>query len=217
MSLDSQLPKGSLQHGYHRLTGFSGRSCSPTNPVRWCDSSSLATPYSGGTMGAGRWRQCEFMAAAEIKPYNRASPAENRQNSLCSLEKHTTALAGEGNAPLLVLTHHLSPGGGELSASLCYELLKLAQGETESRPPPSGGGAVGRRGAFSRAKRGCLVFAATGSAAAKGGIYTAAKRPPQPSGLKPVKPKNPPANGRSNFRTFREAAPAAPPPSSSQI
>ena len=44
VSLDSQSPKGSLQHGYHRLTGFSGRFRSPTNPVRWCDSSSLATP-----------------------------------------------------------------------------------------------------------------------------------------------------------------------------
>ena len=55
VSLDSQSPKGSLQHGYHRLTGFSGRFRSPTNPVRWCDSSSLATPYAGGTMGA---QQC---------------------------------------------------------------------------------------------------------------------------------------------------------------
>ena len=73
-------PIGSLQHGYHRLTGFSGRSCSPTNPVRWCDSSSLATPYSGGTMGAGQWRQCEFMAAAERKPNNRASPGGKQAN-----------------------------------------------------------------------------------------------------------------------------------------
>ena len=35
---------GSLQHGYHRLTEFSGRYRSPTNSVRWCDSSSFATP-----------------------------------------------------------------------------------------------------------------------------------------------------------------------------
>ena len=46
VSLDSQSPKDSLQHGYHRLTGFSGRSRSLTNPVRWCDSSSLATPQA---------------------------------------------------------------------------------------------------------------------------------------------------------------------------
>ena len=32
-----------LQHGYHRLTGFSGLYCSPTNPVRWSNSSSFAT------------------------------------------------------------------------------------------------------------------------------------------------------------------------------
>ena len=43
----------SLQHGYHRLTGFSGRCCSPTNPVRWCNSSSFATPLKRGHYG--RW------------------------------------------------------------------------------------------------------------------------------------------------------------------
>ena len=51
VSLDSQSSADSLQHGYHRLTGFSGRSRSLTNPIRWCDSSSLATPLRGGTMG----------------------------------------------------------------------------------------------------------------------------------------------------------------------
>ena len=43
MSLDSQVAIAPLQHGYHRLTGFSGRLGSPTNPVRWSDSSSFAT------------------------------------------------------------------------------------------------------------------------------------------------------------------------------
>ena len=47
VSLDSQSSADSLQHGYHRLTGFSGRSRSLTNPVRWCDSSTLATPVQG--------------------------------------------------------------------------------------------------------------------------------------------------------------------------
>ena len=32
-------------------------------------------------------------------------------------ENRTTALAGAGDAPLLVLTHHLSPGGGTLLAT----------------------------------------------------------------------------------------------------
>ena len=36
-----------LQHGYHRLTEFSGRYSSPTNPVRWCNSSSFATLCRG--------------------------------------------------------------------------------------------------------------------------------------------------------------------------
>ena len=35
------------QHGYHRFTEFSGHSRSPTNPVHWCDPSSLATPIQG--------------------------------------------------------------------------------------------------------------------------------------------------------------------------
>ena len=46
----------SLQHGYHRLTGFSGHYRSPTNPVRWCDSSSLATRGS-----VGRQKESAFM------------------------------------------------------------------------------------------------------------------------------------------------------------
>ncbi len=92
-------PIGSLQHGYHRLTGFSGRSCSPTNPVRWCDSSSLATPYSGGTMGAGRWRQFEFMAAAERKPYNRASPGGKQANRPVGRLKCTPSAAYRRRLP----------------------------------------------------------------------------------------------------------------------
>ena len=59
-----------LQHGYHRLTGFSGRYRSPTNPVRWCDSSSLATggsvsldsqvallPYESSSLATSRGRK----------------------------------------------------------------------------------------------------------------------------------------------------------------
>ena len=85
VSLDSQSPYGSLQHGYHRLTGFSGCFRSPTNPVRWCDSSSLATPLRGGTMGAGHFGQPVFMAAAAEKPNNRASPVE--MHPFCRLRR----------------------------------------------------------------------------------------------------------------------------------
>ena len=38
------------------------------------------SPYSGGTMSAGQWRQFEFMAAVERKPYNRASPGRKQAN-----------------------------------------------------------------------------------------------------------------------------------------
>ena len=38
------------------------------------------------------------------------------QTGLRPMENTPTALTGEGNAPLLVLTHHLSPEGGTLSA-----------------------------------------------------------------------------------------------------
>ena len=43
-----------------------------------------------------------------IKPYNRPYGREGNK---------PTALAGDKNAPLLVLTHHLSPGGGTFPAA----------------------------------------------------------------------------------------------------
>jgi|GEM_PF-5643513 len=73
------------------------------------ESSSLATPYSGGTMGAEQWRQFEFMAVAERKPYNRASPEENKP----------ITLAGAGNAPLLPPAA-ASPPEGEICSPLSF-------------------------------------------------------------------------------------------------
>ena len=95
----------------------------------------------------------------------------------------------DGNPPLLPTA---PPPEGEVLAALYNELLKLAQGEAESRLPPPGwqrnwicrgseatrkssdmlpfrrSTAVGGdRGAFPRAKRGCTAFVAKGSAAAK--------------------------------------------------
>ena len=65
-----------------------------------------------------------------------------------------------GNAPLLVLTPHLSPGGGTLLyASLCANLSCSLH--SAARISPSGGDAAagGRRGAFpSRRRRGLPVF-----------------------------------------------------------
>ena len=58
---------------------------------------------------------------------------------------------------------------GEVLAALYNELLKLAQGEAESRLPPFRRSTAvgGDRGVFPQAKRGCTAFVAKGSAAAK--------------------------------------------------
>ena len=139
VSLDSRSPIGSLQHGYHRLTGFSGRSCSPTNPVRWCDSSSLATPYSGGTMGAGQWRQCEFMAAAERKPNNRASPGGKQANRPVGRLKCTPSAAYRRRLPRR----------GRFALHSASGLISLSR-HSAAKTSPSGGStaAGGDRGAF---------------------------------------------------------------------
>ena len=55
-------------------------------------------------MGAWQWYQSEFMAVTERKPYNRASPGENKP----------TALTGDGNAPLLSPVGDVFPGGADL-------------------------------------------------------------------------------------------------------
>ena len=40
----------------------------------------LPARFAGGTMGAGQWRQFEFMAAKKRKPYNRALPGGKQAN-----------------------------------------------------------------------------------------------------------------------------------------
>ena len=148
------------------------------------ESSSLATPYSGGTMGAGQWRQFEFMAVAERKPYNRASPEENKPTSLCSWK--CTPFGAE---------HHF-PRRGKFALLSAFEFISISK-HSAARISPSGGdvAAGGDRGAFpARRRRGCMVFAARGSAAAAGGIYTHRHEAaiPQPSAAKPL----------SNLRTL---------------
>ncbi len=72
MSLNSQSPYGSLQHGYHRLTGFSGRSRSSANPVRWSNSSSFATSARGGIM-SGSFLRKELPDRAEDRSESQIS------------------------------------------------------------------------------------------------------------------------------------------------
>ncbi len=56
MSLDFRVAALPYIHCCHRLTGFSGRFRSLTNPVRWCNSSSFATPLKRGHYGC--WALC---------------------------------------------------------------------------------------------------------------------------------------------------------------
>ena len=77
-------------------------------------------------MGAGRWRQFEFMAAAERKPYNRASPGGKQANRP----------AGAGNAPLLPTA---PPPEGEVLAPLCLEMLMSSEAESRANFPLRGG------------------------------------------------------------------------------
>ena len=63
-------------------------------------------------MGAWQWYQSEFMAVTKRKPYNRASPGENKP----------TALTGDGNAPLLPPAA-ASPPKGEILAALNFMIL----------------------------------------------------------------------------------------------
>jgi hypothetical protein len=65
-------------------------------------------------------------------------------------ENHTTGLRPLEMHPFWCLRHHLPPEGG-LLAALCNEQFKLTQGESIVQISPSGGDAVGRRGAFPRA------------------------------------------------------------------
>ena len=51
MLLDFRVAALPYIHCCHRLTGFSGRFRSLTNPVRWCNSSSFATPLKRGHYG----------------------------------------------------------------------------------------------------------------------------------------------------------------------
>ena len=59
MSLDFRVALLPYIHCCHRLTGFSGRFRSLTNPVRWCNSSSFALPAKAGHYGC--WALCHMI------------------------------------------------------------------------------------------------------------------------------------------------------------
>ena len=131
------------------------------------ESSSLATPLRGGTMGAGHFGQFEFMAVTEGKPYNRASPVEMhpfcRLRRRLSTGKRLTRFSVACGSLRIVFACH--PGGGGFSGAMPCDTYE-AEWEAESKlpspgevPPQAGIGvhfhrAAGPVGLFSLARQG---------------------------------------------------------------
>ena len=91
-----------------------------------CGSAPLLVAGVTTFMGAWQWYQSEFMAVTERKPYNRASPGENKP----------TALTGDGNAPLL------PPAAASLHRKACHWIFGALRFPTNPVPLPP------RRGRF---------------------------------------------------------------------
>ena len=145
--LRQQAPFGGWRHHLRpsgkRVTGFSVAQGLPTNPVP------LPRPLRGGTMDAGQWHQFEFMAAAERKPYNLAALVEMhpfcRLRRRLSTGKRLTRFSGHFCSP----TNHvrLPPRRGRFALRSAFVLISILR-HNAAKTSPSGGGAVGRRGAF---------------------------------------------------------------------
>ena len=145
VSLDSQT-SGRISIG-RRLYGQARRQCIrpcvflcrirtyrlPTNPVP------LPPPPKGGTMGAGRWRQFEFMAAAERKPNNRAPPGGKQANRPVGRLKCTPSAAYRRRLPRR----------GRFALHSASGLISISR-HSAAKTSPSGGStaAGGDRGAF---------------------------------------------------------------------
>ena len=82
-------------------------------------------PLKRGNYGCSAACQFEFIKVTERKPYNRASPEGNKP----------TALAGDGNAPLLPTA---PPPEGEVLAALCLDMLMRTKAVRRANFPPSG-------------------------------------------------------------------------------
>ena len=94
--------------------------------------------------------------AIMIKPYNRPAGEEKQANRPAGVEMH----------PFCRLRRRL-PRRGRFALRSAFVLISISR-HSAAKTSPSGGGAVGRRGAFpTRRRRGCMVFAACGSAAAE--------------------------------------------------
>ena len=144
-----------------------------------------SAPFGGwrhqrGTMGAGQWRQFDFMAAADRKPYNRASPGGKQANRPDGRWKCTPSAACGGVSPResvsrdfqvavapLQITFACHPGGGRFALHSASGLISISRHSAAKTSPSGGSGAQHQKGCIStRRRRGCMVFAASGSAAA---------------------------------------------------
>jgi len=96
-------------------------------------------PPKGGTMGAGRWRQFEFMAAAERKPNNRAPPGGKQANRPVGRLKCTPSAAYRRRLPRR----------GRFALHSASGLISISR-HSAAKTSPSGGStaAGGDRGAF---------------------------------------------------------------------
>ena len=92
--------------------------------------------FAGGTMGAGQWRQFEFMAAVERKPYNRASPGGKQANRPDGRWKCTPSAA----------CRRRLPRRGRFALHSAFELISISRHSAAKTSPSGGSGAIAPKG-----------------------------------------------------------------------
>ena len=115
-------PFGGWRHhlcpGGKHVTGFSGRCCSPTNPVRWCNSSSFATPLKRGAL----WT-LDIAVNLRVEQQRR--------------ENHTTGLHPWEMHPFCRLQRRL-PRKGRFALHFAYRFISSTEAERKANFPLRG-------------------------------------------------------------------------------
>ena len=119
-----------------------------------------------------RGRLYIMKGAIMIKPYNRPAGEEKQANRPC----------GRGNAPLFPYGDF--PRRGKFALCPAFELISISK-HSVANTSPSGGGAVGRRGAFPSSEARLFGFRCRQAA------YKTHRRQAIPSPLNPLNPLNP--------------------------
>ena len=109
------------------------------------------SPCSGGTMGAGQWRQFESLATMERKPYNR--PVGVEMHPFCRLRrrlstgKRLTKFSVAFRLPTNFV--RLPPRRGRFALRTAFVLISISRHNAAKTSPSGGSTAVGGdRGAF---------------------------------------------------------------------